>query len=114
MPSRNELLVLATLFLQAIAHPAPAVPESLNDLDQDGNLEVLFSQAFAYHPSKAAQQSSVQYGGDPDSHCGGGGHEGGGHGGGGGGGSGYPGPTVTVTSDWYGLTSSKSTLSIAN
>lgn len=101
MPSRCELFALSTLLLQAIAHPAPAVPESFDDLSQNGNLEVLFSQAFAYKPSHVAHQSSVQYGGGgPDNHCGGGGHEGGGHEGGGGG-SGCPGPTVTVTSDWY-------------
>lgn len=103
MPSRKELFALSTLLLQAIAHPAPVAPEDLDDLTQSGNLEMLFSQAFAYHPSQAAQQSTNQYGGggDPDNHCGGGGHEGGGHEGGGGG-SGYPGPTITVTSEWYG------------
>ncbi|KAJ5391972.1 hypothetical protein N7509_007462 [Penicillium cosmopolitanum] len=71
MPSRCELFALSTLLLQAIAHPAPAVPESFDDLSQNGNLEVLFSQAFAYKPSHVAHQSSVQYGGGgPDNHCG--------------------------------------------
>ena len=96
MPTRKELLALTTLFLQVLARPAPGGELGSPNVDLSEELELLYSQAFAYQPTQGTQHSNDESGNEPCPTCGGGSgdHDGGGHE------SGWPGPTVTVTGDW--------------